>query len=202
MRGPDEISDSSRRLVARAQGGDRLALDTLLGKAQARLQQALHAKMGARLRAFEDSTDVMQSVLREAVRDFGQFQYVGRGSFQRWLLAIAEHKLRHRARDHGRARRNVEREVALSDDASVAANERDPAAAAVTAEVEAGVRAALESLDDDERDLIVWRQFQGLSTADVADVLAISVAAASKRYLRALQRLEGALAAHGVDRRR
>jgi len=202
MTDPEPASQSSRRLVDRAHRGDRTALDALIGLAQERLHAALRTRMGDALRAFEDSVDVMQSALREAVRDFARFEYAGRGSFQRWLHTIAENKLRHRARDRARARRDADREVELDDlGDGLAARDLGPVAAAVTAEVEEGVRGALESLDDDERDVIVWRQFQALSTAEVAAVLGISEAAASKRYLRALQRLEAALSARGVHPR-
>jgi RNA polymerase sigma-70 factor (ECF subfamily) len=56
----------------------------------------------------------------------------------------------------------------------------------------------MAALDDDERELIVWRHFEQVTIRDAALLLGIGEAAASKRYLRALERLEGLLHALGV----
>jgi RNA polymerase sigma-70 factor, ECF subfamily len=48
---------------------------------------------------------------------------------------------------------------------------------------------ALGRLDDDDRELILMRHFEQLSNQDVARILGIEPATASKRYVRALDRL-------------
>jgi RNA polymerase sigma-70 factor (ECF subfamily) len=53
---------------------------------------------------------------------------------------------------------------------------------------------ALDSLDDLDREVLVLRHFEQLSTAETARVLGIKEAAAGKRYLRALRRLKDVLA--------
>jgi RNA polymerase sigma-70 factor (ECF subfamily) len=197
---PREASEPSEALIRRAQQGERTALDTLMRRSLARLLRLTRARLGPRLRELEDSGDLVQSALREAVRDLPGFVYRGRQSFHRWLATIVEHKIRHRARDRGRARRDPGPDVRVDRigeqlDTLPADAHGD---AAVAAETREGVRDALEQLDEAERDVIVWRQFQQLSTQQVAELLGTSAAAASKRYCRALERLRVLLEARGI----
>jgi len=48
---------------------------------------------------------------------------------------------------------------------------------------------ALGRLDTGERDVILWRHFEDLSVCDMAQLLQIPEAAASKRYVQAVERL-------------
>ncbi len=67
------------------------------------------------------------------------------------------------------------------------------------AELAERLRLALGQLDDDERDLIVWRHFEQLSARETAQLLQITEAAASKRYIRVLERLRTILIDLGVS---
>ena len=59
---------------------------------------------------------------------------------------------------------------------------------------------ALEQLEPLDREILALRHFEGLSNEDAALELGIEPAAASKRYVRALQRLRPALSALEGDR--
>ena len=52
------------------------------------------------------------------------------------------------------------------------------------------VRRALESLTDDDRDLLLLHYWDGIATPDLAVILGISPNAAAVRLSRALQRFE------------
>ncbi len=54
---------------------------------------------------------------------------------------------------------------------------------------------ALERLDPTDREVLTLRHFEDLSNNKVAELLGLQKAAASKRYVRALQRLKESLAA-------
>ena len=58
---------------------------------------------------------------------------------------------------------------------------------------------ALDSMDPLDREALALRHFEQLTTAEAAQVLGISPAAAGKRYLRALERLREILT-QGTDR--
>jgi RNA polymerase sigma-70 factor (ECF subfamily) len=57
----------------------------------------------------------------------------------------------------------------------------------------ARVRAALERLPERDREVLVLRYLEQLSTAEVAEVLAVGEGAVKMRLLRALQRLRDTL---------
>ncbi len=62
-------------------------------------------------------------------------------------------------------------------------------------ELAAKVESALASLEPIDREVLSLRHFEELSNGDTAAILGIEKSAASKRYLRALERLRMALAA-------
>ncbi len=72
-----------------------------------------------------------------------------------------------------------------------------PSAAAERAEATDRLREALESMNPLEREVLCLRHFEHLTNAEVAGELDIEPAAASKRYVRALTRLEEILRALG-----
>ena len=74
-----------------------------------------------------------------------------------------------------------------------------PSQAVAAAEAAEKLRLALGQLDDDERDLILWRHFERLTNREIAQLLGISEAAAGKRYVRALERLRGLLLGLGLS---
>ena len=59
------------------------------------------------------------------------------------------------------------------------------------------VRAALARLSERDREVVVMRHLEQLSTAEVAAVLGISEGAVKVRLLRALERLRSRLIDHG-----
>ena len=74
-----------------------------------------------------------------------------------------------------------------------------PSQELANAELAERLRLALERLDADERDLILWRHFEQLSARDMALLLNITEAAANKRYIRAVERLRKFLQDLGVS---
>jgi RNA polymerase sigma-70 factor (ECF subfamily) len=58
------------------------------------------------------------------------------------------------------------------------------------AELRAQVQQALDGLDPLDREVLVLRHFEQLTSPEIAETLGISAAAAGKRYVRALKRLK------------
>jgi RNA polymerase sigma-70 factor (ECF subfamily) len=69
-----------------------------------------------------------------------------------------------------------------------------PTQAAVRAERLIRIQDALNALDPTDREVLALRHFEQLSPAETAVALDLKPDAASKRYIRALQRLKHALA--------
>jgi RNA polymerase sigma-70 factor (ECF subfamily) len=124
--------------------------------------------------------------------------------FWLWLrLEVGKHLLLIHRRHFGTAKRDVRREIAFQTPPSassavlaeeILARQPSPSDAAGRAELCEQVRQALDSLDEDDREIITLRHFEMLSHRETAAILGISEAAAAKRYVRALDRLRGALA--------
>ena len=100
--------------------------------------------------------------------------------------------------------RDVKREVALdrggtSDTSSsgliaqLADSLTTPSQRAVREETICELRRALDQLEEIDREVLVLRHLEELSNNEVAQVLGIDKYAASKRYLRALERLRGVM---------
>jgi RNA polymerase sigma-70 factor (ECF subfamily) len=51
------------------------------------------------------------------------------------------------------------------------------------------LHAALDAMDPTDREVLALRHFEGLTNAEAAAALGLSVSAASKRYVRAVERL-------------
>ena len=74
------------------------------------------------------------------------------------------------------------------------AREDGPLKRLLRRELHARVRAALATLNDRDREILVLRNFERLSSQECAAVLGIHVEAAVQRHVRALRRLQRLLA--------
>jgi RNA polymerase sigma-70 factor (ECF subfamily) len=123
------------------------------------------------------------------------------------LVDLTRHHLGSKMRDAGR-------EISLYCGASPQASSvslaaqllgrfTSPSRAAIRAETQLQVQGALNSMDPTDREVLALRHFELLSNGEVAQILGLSKAAASNRYIRALKRLKEILSAvPGRGRRR
>lgn len=194
-------------LLARARQGEVEAFPQLFAGYRARLRQAVALRLDRRVAARVDASDVVQEAFLEASRRFAD--YLARPSmpFDLWLRWITREQVLTVHRRHlGAEKRAVGREAPpLPVDSSaqfvggLLGAEPSPSQAVAAVELAERLRVALGQLDDDERELIVWRHFEQLSNREAAQLLGIQEPAASKRYVRALERLRGLLRQLGVS---
>jgi RNA polymerase sigma-70 factor (ECF subfamily) len=64
---------------------------------------------------------------------------------------------------------------------------------AVRAEQQLQLQEALNGMDPIDREIIALRHFEELTNGEAAEILGLSKSAASKRYVRALTRLQAVL---------
>jgi RNA polymerase sigma-70 factor, ECF subfamily len=198
-------SDSMDRLIRQAIGGDQGAATTLFSQYHDRLLRMVRLRMDHRLRGRVDSEDILQEAYLDAVQRLAEYQAHPPMSFFLWLRFLAGQKLIDAQRHHlGVEKRDVSREVSLyrgpmpeASSASLAAQLlgrlTSPSLAAIRAETQIKVQEVLNSMDPMDREVLVLRHFEHLANADVAELLSISPAAASKRYITALKRLKAIL---------
>lgn len=192
--------EMTQRLVRQAVAGDRAAMDELLGRYRDRLRRMVAVRLDPRLSARADPSDVVQETLAEASRQLSQYCEQRTLSFYPWLRALAWQRLVKLYRHHVLAqRRSVGREQAdvpdLSDDSAmsladrVAADISSPSGHLARVDRQQRVRAALNQLSPQDREIIVMRHLEELQVDEIAAILGISVGAVKMRRMRAFERL-------------
>ncbi len=186
-------------MVARAAGGDATARDALFAAHQDALRAYVRLRLGRHLRSREESLDLTQSVVREALEDLPRFEVRGEGGFRRWLLMRAENKIKDRGRFWKRARRDPRLEIALvsgsgddaEDRAVVAAlqNLSTPSREAAGREELLRLEHAIAELSDDQRRVILLARVAGMSHEEVAREMGRTVLATRSLLARAMARL-------------
>jgi RNA polymerase sigma-70 factor (ECF subfamily) len=197
--GPDP--QPTQVLLDRVRDGDDAAINGLLARHREAIKRMIDRRMDRVVQHRVDASDIVQDVMLEANRRLGDYLANPTMPFQLWLRHMARDRLIDAHRRHRvAANRSVDREVSLSagggDDrsaadvvAGIADRELTPAAAATWHELERRFAAAVEQLEDDDRQIVLLRHFEHLSTADAAAALGLSKPAAGMRYLRAMRRL-------------
>ncbi|HEY3158728.1 MAG TPA: RNA polymerase sigma factor [Vicinamibacterales bacterium] len=174
---------TSLELLARAKGGDELALNDLCARYLPRLRKWAHGRLPAYARGALDTYDIVQETLAKAVRGLDSFEPRHSGSFQGFLHTT----LRNCICDQVRSARRRPTSMLDSDRA---ADDPTPFELAVGQETADRYEAALERLKPADREAIVARIELGLPYAEVAAALRKpSIAAAHVAVSRALVKL-------------
>src|SRR5262245_7867750 len=173
----DELSDT-RDLVKRAHRGDHTAFEELVARSRPWLTRVVGLRLNHQLARRLDVSDVVQEVYLEAAARLGDFLGQTDLSFTLWLRWIARDKLLTVYRQHVDAKmRAVAHEVPLlpadtaADVVGTLISNSTPSKASSRAELAETLRMALERMDPEDRELIVWRHFEELTNRDAAKLL-------------------------------
>ena len=187
-------------LAGEAAGSDPEAFERLVARVQGRLALWISLRLGPKLRARVADDDVLQETLLEAHRSLATFSDNGPGSFLRWMLSVAEHRIKDMHKFHTRERRDMARERAHApiDDAESRFLERlsgswtSPASRAHRREQAANVVQRIESLDADMREVVILRAVEDRTFADIAERLGQPKTTVYELYARGLGALRNA----------
>ena len=192
-------------LLNQARQGEADAVERLLTAHREPLRRMIDLRLDPALAARVDASDVVQDVLLEAHRRLTDYLRNPTLPFRLWLRHIAKDHIIDAHRRHRQAqRRSLDREqrivpAVLADHSSfelagqLLDQELTPASAAIRHELQRRLDAAIATLDEDDRDIILMRHGEQLSNQEVALALGLTEAAASMRYLRAVRRLRAIL---------
>jgi len=198
-------SDETQQLLAAAGQGDGAAVNELLDRHRANLRRLVQLRLDRALARRVDASDVVQDVLIEANRRLSDYLADPRMPFPVWLRQLAQDRIIEMHRQHrGAQRRSMDREQSLAAlqfadrssfdlAAQLADHELTPAAANIRRELEQRFLAALDQLEDEDREIIWLRHFEQLGNSDAAEALGLTPPAAGMRHLRALRRLRAIL---------
>jgi RNA polymerase sigma-70 factor (ECF subfamily) len=193
--------DDCANLLQQAGQGDAAAVAELWKRHQPRLRRMVQLRLDRRLQGRLAPSDVLQETYLEFARCLVQYLAKPEIPFFLWLRVLTGRKLntlhrrflRTKARDVGREVHLQQGSLPRASSASLAAQligkHSTPSHAAVRAELRLRVQQCLEELEPLDREVLALRHFEQLTNLETAQVLGISEAAASNRFVRALKRL-------------
>jgi RNA polymerase sigma-70 factor (ECF subfamily) len=170
-------------LVERARSGDTAALEELLAGVAPAIR-----RFGVRMcRDPHDADDVLQDTLLGIATHLGEYE--GRASFLSWVFTLTRTACARRRR--GAKNRPHEGEDAVARKSDDAPTPEDRAA---DRELAHALRGALDALSEEHREVILLRDVEGLTAAEAAVALGVSVDALKSRLHRAREALRRRLA--------
>ena len=165
-------------LIIRLRAGDRKALATLYERHKAGLYRYC-------LRLLKDDADAEDAVHATFLNVLQGAESLDRvGAFQAWLYRIARNEALMILR---RARR------ASGGDLDQLVDEETPLKLLIARNREEAVQRALEELRVEYREVLVLREFEGLSYAEIAQVTDMTVDSVRSRIFKARKALSGRL---------
>jgi RNA polymerase sigma-70 factor (ECF subfamily) len=192
-------------LIQQAAAGNQQAATALFVRFHDRLLRMLQLRMDHRLKRRIDSEDIVQEAYLDAGQRLKDYAANPPMSFYVWLRYLTAQKLIDAQRHHlGVEKRDARREVSLyrgpmpeATSASLAAQLlgrlTSPSVAAIRAETQIKVQEVLNAMDPIDREVLVLRHFEHMNNSEAAELLSISPATASKRYIMAIKRLKAIL---------
>lgn len=204
--------DNTEVLLQSVRQGDEDAVNKLLDRHRNGIRRLVEMRLDRKVQRRVDVSDVVQDVMVEASGRLEKYLDDPVMAFHLWLRQIAwDHIIDTYRRHRVSAKRNMDREQSLNtggdkiDESSVdlaiqlCDPAMTPAAVATQREIASKVEAAIEKLDDPDREVILMRHYEHLSNLEIAEVLGLNAPAASMRYLRAVRRLRAVLEAEGEE---
>ncbi|MGJ4077420.1 RNA polymerase sigma factor [Corynebacterium macclintockiae] len=174
--------DEERDLLAKAHEGDQQAFARLARQAWGRMFAVCLSITGNRA----DAEDALQNALTSAWKNIDKFD--GRARFSTWAYRIASNA----ALQVVRSRRDVPEEDAGADEVAQTPEVGSQVTSAMV------VREALAQLPEDFREVIVLREYTGMSYQDIAAHQGIPIQTVKSRINRARAKLKAALVEAGV----
>lgn len=181
---------TDEELVAAFQAGDVGCFDELTLRWERQIRGAAHRVLGSA----EEARDVSQEAFLKAYRALPGFKREAK--FSSWLYQIGLNLCRDRLR-----RRKVRSFVsidALEEYAALPARTATAYDDVVRGDLARLVAAAVAELPDEEREVVILKEYQELTFVEIADILGVPTSTVKTRLYRALGVLRVRLLERGV----
>jgi RNA polymerase sigma-70 factor (ECF subfamily) len=187
------MSTSDEELVARSKGGDVESFNQLV----LRWERPIYALAYRVIGREEDARDVVQETFLRAFRSIGGFK--GQAKFSSWLYRIALNLCRDWIRKQRRtpvyqAPEGVD-VIEMAADQGPSESIEDLVARSLQGQV---VAAAMNALSEDQRAVIILKEYQGLTFQEIADLLGCPLSTVKTRLYQALVVLRREMRKQGV----
>ena len=173
---------SDKNLLNQYLSGDKSAISSLIERHSRRVRDYIHMMVKDR----DVADDIFQETFIKAVRVIDEGRYTDNGKFLSWILRIAHNQVI----DYFRAQRQ-DRSVSETDAGydvfgTLRLSERTVEDSMVSEQIESDVRALVELLPAEQREVVMMRYFAGLSFKDIAEQTDVSINTALGRMRYAL----------------
>ena len=184
---------SDEELVEACQAGEASAFDVLVARWEDRVRGAAYRFLSSE----DEARDVAQETFLKAYRGLSGFKRQAR--FSSWLYQIATNLCRDRLR-----RRKTRPQVSLEalEEAGPVIVESRPGAdeRLLERDLAAAVRRAIHALPEEQREVVILKEYQELTFLEIAQTLDVPVSTVKTRLYRGLVQLRQQLEHQGVRR--
>ena len=187
----DGMGRSDEELVEACQAGESSAFDVLVARWEDKIRGAAYRLLGSE----EEARDAAQEAFLKAYRGLPAFKQEAR--FSSWLYQIAINLCRDRLRRRkGRTMVSLE---ALEEVGPVIAG-REPAALDLVQQLDLrrAVRRAIGELSEEQREVVILKEYQGLTFLEIAQALDLPISTVKTRLYRGLGQLRLSLEDEGI----
>lgn len=173
---------SDQVLLKQYLAGNQQAISELIERHSRRVRDYIHMMVKDR----DVAEDIFQETFIKAVRVIDDGRYTDNGKFLSWILRIAHNQVI----DHFRARKQTravtEAEAGYDVLGSLRFAEKTVEDELVGAQIERDVRALVELLPAEQREVVMMRYFAGASFKEIAEQTGVSINTALGRMRYAL----------------
>jgi RNA polymerase sigma-70 factor (ECF subfamily) len=188
---PSQAGEGDRELMARLAAGDRDALAPLMARHYRRVYRIALSY----LRQPDDALDVVQECFVKAYQHAARWD--GTAEAGPWLARIAVNLSIDRWRRNKRRQQTFTPLADGDHDEALGGCDDGPDRGVASRENRERLRAALASLPDRQRAVVVLRHFQEMSLEEIAQALGMSLGTVKSSLHRALHRLREGLSPAG-----
>ena len=178
-------------LIARTQAGDPTAFDQLVIKYSPRLYGLVYNMTSNH----EDANDLMQDIFAKAYRALGGFR--GKSSFYTWIHSIGVNMtinfLKKRGHHYKLSLDDVDSNIQNDQDFIELTTGSNPVRDADLAELQQRLNEAMMKLSYEHRTVVTLFDIQGMSHAEISEVLGVSNGTVRSRLFYAHQQLQSYL---------
>jgi RNA polymerase sigma-70 factor (ECF subfamily) len=198
-----KLDSETQSLIVSAKLGNEGAINNLFAQYQSRILRIVRLRLhsGLRQKLRLQSMDVVQEVFVYAFQHLKDFEPKSQGHFLNWLAKKVEHYICDRLDYVGRSKREApageismnqeaepstdtsQRKLQIKDDGTT------PSQFAVKQEREQLIDSLLDLLDLEQKELIIKRDLEELTFAEMGELLGKTEDAARKQYCRAFKKL-------------